>query len=238
MVEPIKNYLAEILKLRKDFPKQENDLITKAYKFAKQKHKGQKFDGQNYPYFLHPAYAGFLLAKWKRNYEEICAGLLHDVVEDCGVNINLIKKEFGSRIAFLVDGMSWEIKWDKETKSWFKDRVGFYKKIMDYSLQDIAVVIVHASDEMSKLSDIFHKQFDKKDEAFEKTKKRHLWTATIMVPFYEKVGLRKVSENLWEKIKKYIEVKPKSKLSNYISEKNLSLIKTELDNIKNLNPLK
>jgi len=234
----MKNYLAEILKLRKDFPEEENNLISKTYKFAKQKHDGQKFDGQNYPYFIHPAYAGFLLTKWKRNYEEVCAGLLHDVVEDCGVNINFIKKEFGSRIAFLVDGMSWEIKWDQEIKSWFKDRVGFYKKIMDYSLQDIAVVIIHVSDDMSKLSDIFRKQFEKKDEEFEKTKKRHVWTATIMIPFYEKIGLKKVSENLWEKIKKYIEVKPKSELSKYISEKDLLSIKNKLDNIKNINELK
>jgi len=88
----MKNYLKEILKIRKDFPKKENKLIEKAYKFAERKHKGQKFDGSSYPYFIHPAYAGVLLARWGRNYEEICAGLLHDVVEDCNVKLPTIKR--------------------------------------------------------------------------------------------------------------------------------------------------
>jgi len=234
----MKNYLKEILKLRKNFSKSENQLIELAYKFAEQKHRGQKFDGQNYPYFLHPAYAGFLLTKWKRNYEEICAGLLHDVVEDCEVSLSTIRRMFGSRIAFLVDGMSWEIKWNKETQSWFKDRAGFYKKIVDYSLQDISVVIIHAADDMSKLSDIFGKQFDKKDEEFEKTKKRHMWTATIIIPFYKGVGLENVSENVWNKIKKYLVVLPKSDLKNYISDKNLNILKHKLSDIKYIEELK
>lgn len=234
----MENYLLKILQLRKKFPKEENNLIKKAYKFAKEKHKGQKFDGQNYPYFIHPAYAGFLLTKLGRDYEEICAGILHDVVEDCEVSLATIRRIFGQRIAFLVDGMSWEIKWNKETKSWFKDRPGFYKKIVDYSLQDIGIVIVHASDEMSKLSDILKRKFEKKDEAFEKTKKRHTWTATIMVPFYKEIGLNKVSENVWNKIKDYIGTMPESDLNKYISKAELSMLKKEISRIKGIEELK
>jgi len=151
----MKNYLKEILKIRKDFPKKENKLIEKAYKFAERKHKGQKFDGSSYPYFIHPAYAGVLLARWGRNYEEICAGLLHDVVEDCNVKLPTIKKIFGPRVAFLVDGMSWEIKWNKETKSWFKDRVGFYKKIMDYSFSFLKDKKV---EEIEEITGVFFKE--------------------------------------------------------------------------------
>lgn len=229
------NYLEQILALRKEYSKEENKLIEKAYRFAEKKHKGQKFDGYPYPYFIHPAYSGLLLTKWKRNYEEICAGLLHDVVEDCNVPLLKIKKKFNKRIAFLVDGMSWEIKWNKETKSWYKDRPGFYKKIMTYSLKDIGLVIVHAADEMSKLSDILKKTLIKKDEQFEKTRKRHVWTASIMVPFYKKIGLKKVSYNILKKIKPYFKKIPKSELHNYISEADLNKIKRalsrELDSI-------
>jgi len=234
----MKNYLKEILKIRKDFPKKENKLIEKAYKFAERKHKGQKFDGSSYPYFIHPAYAGVLLARWGRNYEEICAGLLHDVVEDCNVKLPTIKKIFGPRVAFLVDGMSWEIKWNKETKSWFKDRVGFYKKIMDYSQKDIGVVIIHASDELSKISDILGRKIVKKDESFEKSKKRYTWIATILVPFYKEIGLNNVSKRLWWKIEDYFEEKPKSDLNSYISKSNLKKIKNKLDKIARIDELR
>lgn len=234
----MKDYLSNILKLRKNRPKEENKLIREAYKFAKEKHKGQKFDGHNYPYFIHPAYAGLLLTKWGRDYEEICAGLLHDVVEDCEVSLATIRRLFGPRIAFLVDGMSWEIKWNDETKSWFKDRAGFYKKIMDYSSQDIAVVIIHAADEMSKLSDIMGEKFIKRDENFEKTKKRYDWVAKIMVPFYREVGLAKVSKNLWNKIEYYVKTMPKSELGNYIPKSELNKIKSKLDKVKELGELR
>ena len=234
----MKNYLREILILRKDLSKDEKELITKAYKFAEKKHRGQKFDGQDYPYFIHPAYAGFLLAKWGRNYEEICAGLLHDVVEDCEVSLSTIRRMFNPRIAFLVDGMSWEIKWDSKTKSWFKDRVGFYNKIMNYSQDDIGIVIIHASDEMSKLSDIMGKTFKKKDEAFEKTRKRHMWIAKIMIPFYKEIGLKKVAENLQDKIKPYIPEKVKSELNKYISKNKIKEIKDKLSKIKGIEELK
>lgn len=234
----MKNYLKEIFNIRKDFSINEKNEIKKAYNLAEKSHKGQKFDGQPYPYFIHPAYAGLLLAKWGRNYEEICAGILHDVVEDCEVSLATIKRMFGQRIAFLVDGMSWEIKWNKETKSWFKDRPGFYKKIMDYSIQDIGVVIVHASDEMSKLTNIFHRKFEKKDEDREKTAKRLLWTAKIMLPFYREIGLKKVSENISKKIIPYIKILPKSELSKYISKAKLNVLKKKISKIQGIEELR
>jgi GTP diphosphokinase / guanosine-3',5'-bis(diphosphate) 3'-diphosphatase len=234
----MKNYLKEILKLRKDYPEKENKLIEKAYKFAEKAHKGQIFDGyKQYPYFIHPAYAGLLLAKWGRNYEEICAGLLHDVVEDCEISLGTIKRFFGKRVAFLVDGMSWEIKWNKETKSWFKDRPGFYQKIMDYSQKDIGVAIIHASDEISKLGDILGKKHEKKDENREKTAKRLMWVAKIMVPFYKEIGLKNLSNKVW-RIKDYIGKKPKSELNKYISKTGLTRIKNKLKRIKGIEELR
>ena len=234
----MKNYLLGILVLRKNFPKEENELIKKAYDFAKEKHLGQKFDGSKYSYFVHPAFAGYLLAKWGRNYEEICAGILHDVVEDCEVSLETIRKMFGKRTAFLVDGMSWERKWNEKDKKYLKDRPGFYRKIMGYSLQDIGIVIVHASDELSKLSDIFHRKFKKKDEDREKTAKRLLWAAKIMIPFYKEIGLKKLSDKVWEKLKDYIGEKPKSDLDNYISKEGLKKIRDKLKRIKGIDELK
>ena len=87
--------------------KSEKNLIKKARRFAKKAHKGEK-QAIGGPYFKHPRNVARLLKKWKQDDEVIAAGYLHDVVEDSGVSLNQLKKEFGKRVAFLVDGMSWE----------------------------------------------------------------------------------------------------------------------------------
>ena len=101
MVKTIK----QILAFRKGKSKKENKLIEEAYNFAKKVHKGQK-SSEGYPYFIHPSNVSYLLAKWGQDYEIICAGLLHDVIEDCEISLETIRRIFGERIAFLIDGMS------------------------------------------------------------------------------------------------------------------------------------
>lgn len=234
----MKNYLKEIFRLRKEFSKEERRTIKKAYQFAKKSHKGQKFDGQNYPYFIHPAYAGFLLAKWGIDYEVICAGILHDTVEDCGVQLLPIKKMFGERVAFLVDGMSWEIKWSFENKRYEKDWDGFFKKICKYSTEDTAVILLHCADERSKLEDIFGKKFEKKDEPLEKTKKRFERYLAFYVPLYDTVGLKKHSKYLHNKLYSVVKKKVSSKLSRYIAKGNIKKIKRKLNAIKEIGELK
>ena len=49
-----------------------------------------------------------------------------------------------------------------------------------------------------------------------------------MLPFYKEVGLKRVSESLWDKIKDYFKSKPKSKLLNYINKKDLKKICKEV----------
>ena len=109
---------------------------------------------------------------------------------------------------------------------------------MDYSQEDIGIIIVHASDEMSKLSDILGITFEKKDEKFEKTRKRHMWIAKIMIPFYKEIGLKKVAKNLQKKIKPYIPEKVRSELSKYISKKKLIRIKQMISKIKEIEELR
>ena len=157
----MENYLSQIFKLRKDFSEQEKELIKKAYKFAEKSHRGQKLDGTEYPYFMHPAYAGFLLAKWKRDAEEICAGFLHDVYEDCEIHLDVLRRLFGHRVTFLVDGMSWERRWNPKEKMYLKDWEHFHKKRLDYITQDIGLLYVLFSDELSNLDDIFPDKYKK-----------------------------------------------------------------------------
>lgn len=86
-------------------PDADMDLLELAYDFAAQAHKGQRrMSGA--PYFDHPKATAYKLAMLRMDDATIAAGLLHDVPEDTEKTIKDIKQEFGSEIAFLVEGVT------------------------------------------------------------------------------------------------------------------------------------
>ncbi len=90
----------------KELAKKEPDgLIGRAYAFAEKAHAGQKRKSGE-PYFNHPLATGGILQSWHLDDATIAAGILHDTVEDTGVPLETIKKEFGDEVAFLVDGVT------------------------------------------------------------------------------------------------------------------------------------
>lgn len=83
----------------------EKDLITRAYNFSREAHGEQKrYSGE--PYFVHPVATAEILINLEQGPEVIAAGLLHDVVEDAGVSLDDLEKEFGKGVRLLVEGVS------------------------------------------------------------------------------------------------------------------------------------
>ena len=82
------------------------ELITKAFNFARQAHKGvRRHSGE--PYIMHPlAVARIVCAEIGLGSTSICAALLHDVVEDTDYTIEDIERIFGHKIASMVDGLT------------------------------------------------------------------------------------------------------------------------------------
>lgn len=79
--------------------------VEHAFDFAMKMHKNQlRKDGQ--PYISHPVEVGIILSDLGFDDDVICAGLLHDVIEDCGCTIETLKNEFNERVAELVDSVS------------------------------------------------------------------------------------------------------------------------------------
>ena len=233
----MKTELSEILK-QKNFDRKDEELITKAYDFAKKVHGRQKLDGTKHPYFEHPAYAGLLLAKWNRGAEEISAGLLHDVFEDCEVSLETLRRMFGDRICFIVDGMSWERKWNPKEKRYLKDWEGFHRKRLSYIKEDLGVLFVLFTDEISNLKDIFPDKYKRyqKPENVKSKKKRYSYIVKILLPFYKELGLNSLVKKVSELER--VTGKLKSDLRNYISKKDVEKIKRRLDKIKEIDVLK
>jgi len=81
------------------------DLVRRAYEFAAAAHQGQ-FRLSGKPYITHAVAVAGLLAELRMDAETLAAGLLHDVVEDCGVSVARLEEVFGPDVARMVDGVS------------------------------------------------------------------------------------------------------------------------------------
>lgn len=81
----------------------DRSLVSRAMRFACEKHAGQVREGSGIPYFWHPIDVGVTLAWAGMDPEVIAAGFLHDVKEDCGVTGQVLANLFGRRVDTLVD---------------------------------------------------------------------------------------------------------------------------------------
>ena len=101
--------------------------ITKAIEFSAKAHEGHFRKGSKIPYITHPLEVAKILGEAvnpKENEALICAGLLHDTVEDTDTSLETIRREFGEKVADLVasdsenKGLSWEKR--KQNTRFFK----------------------------------------------------------------------------------------------------------------------
>ena len=87
--------------------------LHRAIQFSANSHKGQVRKGTDTPYIVHPLEVALILAQYNWNEDVICAGLLHDVVEDTSVTIDEIKEMFGEKVAAFVSTRT-----EDKNKSW------------------------------------------------------------------------------------------------------------------------
>ena len=83
----------------------DRELVTRAYRVAERAHEGQK-RASGEPYVNHCIAVATILAEFSVPAEVIAAGLLHDTVEDTEITLDDIRRDFGSEIALLVDGVT------------------------------------------------------------------------------------------------------------------------------------
>ncbi len=103
----------------------DSKLLKRAFDFAFLAHTGQKRkSGEDY--IQHPLHTAYTLAKMGMGEETMVAGLLHDVAEDTGVNLEEVKKEFGEEVAFLVSGVTKisnvRLSEERAKNSWERDK--------------------------------------------------------------------------------------------------------------------
>ena len=125
------------------------DLITKAFNFARQAHKGvRRLSGE--PYIMHPiAVAQIVCENIGLGSTSICSALLHDVVEDTDYTVEDIENMFGPKIAQIVDGLT------KISGGIFGEQASAqaenFKKLLLTMSEDIRVILIKIADRLHNM---------------------------------------------------------------------------------------
>ena len=131
------------------------DKERKAWKFAREAHKGQVRKFINKPYFgAHVVKVNGIVKQYTTDEDILCAALLHDTIEDCfedpKVGYQILNSEFGKRVADIVMELT-SSKEDIESKY---DTKGDYLISKMSSMSDDAL-IVKLADRLQNISDAF-----------------------------------------------------------------------------------
>lgn len=170
------------------------DKIRKAYDFADFHHKGQ-FRKSGEPYIIHPINVAVILTSIYADCDALCAGLLHDTIEDCDVEKKDIEEEFGKKVAFLVDGVSKLGRLNFSTENDYL--VEYYKKIIVGMSEDVRVIII-------KLADRLHNMRTLWALAPEKQKANAKETLEILAPIADHLGIHKIKSELEDLSLRYL----------------------------------
>lgn len=129
-------------------------MVKKAYLLAEDAHKFQKrLSGE--PYIIHPLAVAHTLADLGLDHEVICAGLLHDVLEDTFIKAEYIRQEFGETITYLVEAVT-KISVLKTQSAESKQAINIRKMIMA-TIRDSRVILIKLADKLHNMRTLgFH----------------------------------------------------------------------------------
>ena len=163
------------------------ELITKAFNFARQAHKGvRRHSGE--PYIMHPlAVARIVCQEIGLGSTSICAALLHDVVEDTDYTVEDIRNLFGDKIAGIVDGLT------KISGGVFgahaSQQAENFKKLLLTMSEDIRVILIKIADRLHNMRTLKFMQTNKQYKIAGET-------LYIYAPIAYRLGLSRIKTEL------------------------------------------
>ena len=185
------------------------DLINQAYDFIMEKHEGQKRKSGE-PYTIHLIWVAYILATLQTGPATIAAGLLHDVMEDCGVSREEMVERFGEEITTLVEGVT------KIGKMPFKDESDVYaenhRKIYIAMAKDIRVILI-------KFADRLHNMRTLQFMPPHKQKRISRETLEVYTPIAHRLGINDIKTELEDLSLSYLDPVAYSEISKLLATK-------------------
>lgn len=169
-------------------------LIEKAYNFARIKHEGQ-FRKSGEAYIYHPMNVALILTTIYADFETICAGFLHDVLEDCDCTVEEMEEAFGHTITKLVQGVTKLSKIHFSTENEYL--IDYYKKIIVGMSEDVRVIIIKLADRLHNMRTLWATPPDR-----QKVKAKEV--LEIFAPIAHHLGIHKIKSEMEDLSLRYL----------------------------------
>lgn len=192
-----------------EYSPEDAEIVSKAYDYAATFHEGQMRQSGE-PYIIHPLNVAYILADMHADADTICAGLLHDTLEDTNATKEDIAYYFNQNVASLVDGVTKLSKMNfssKQARNYANTR-----KIITGITEDVRIIIIKLADRLHNMRTLeFKSEFKQKENAIE--------TMEIFVPLAYYIGAYRIKSELEDLSLRYL----KSDTYKIIEEKKLSV---------------
>lgn len=131
----------------------DTSLLDRAITFAVKAHQGMERKGKGFPYIVHPMEAVCIVATITNDQELLAAAALHDVIEDTDTTADDLKKEFGERVAMLVEAESDDKTGGSKAETWHQRKQDTLDRLRN---ADLDIKIVALGDKLSNMRAIAH----------------------------------------------------------------------------------
>ena len=179
MKEPVVRFQDILEGVRGYMPEADTGLLRKAYVFAAVAHRGQLRESGT-PYLSHPLAVTKTLAGLRMDVPTLCGGLLHDVMEDCGVEEDVLQRYVGNEVAQLVVGLTKTARVSLQKSK--RSRLESYRKTLIAMSRDIRILMIKLSDRLHNMRTLHSLSEDKRKRISEET-------LTIYAPLANRLGI-------------------------------------------------
>ena len=194
--------------------------VKKAYDYASYLHNGQvRQSGE--PYISHPLNVAYILSEMHADSDTVCAGLLHDTLEDTNIKKEDIVHDFNQNVANLVDGVTKLAKMNFSSKQ--DQNYANTRKIITGITDDVRIIIIKLADRLHNMRTLeFKSEFKQKENSLE--------TMEIFAPLAYYIGAYRIKSELEDLSLKYL----KPDVYKRIGEKKIKLEEASGDILKEM----
>ncbi len=186
--------LQDLLNKLKEYNFNEIKIVKEAYEYAAKLHSGQTRQSGE-PYIRHPLNVAYILAEMHADRDTICAGLLHDTLEDTNTTKEDISHDFNQNVANLVDGVTKLSKMNFSSKQ--DQNYANTRKIITGITEDVRIIIIKLADRLHNMRTLhFKSEFKQKENSME--------TMDIFVPLAYYIGAYRIKSELEDLSLKYL----------------------------------
>jgi guanosine-3',5'-bis(diphosphate) 3'-pyrophosphohydrolase len=170
-------------------------LVRRCFEFAAERHAGQlRRSGE--PYVVHPVGVARIITDLRLDVASVCAGLLHDCVEDTSATPEDIRRLFGPEIQMLVEGVTklGQIPWNTREERQAEN----FRKMLLAMARDIRVILIKLADRVDNMRTLQHMPREKQERIARETRE-------IYAPMANRLGIQWMKIELEDLSFRYLE---------------------------------